>query len=86
MESTGSSVSTFPEDNDNDEVLSPGDGRDEDEGGPALCANRGSSSYDGSSSGGSSSSGGYDQPPRRRARLEGGRSTRWGLAELRRLL
>ena len=68
----GRRVGCCPEDNDGDEVLGLGDGRDEDEGGPALGADCNSSSYDGSSSGGSYSSGGYDQPPRYRARLESG--------------
>ena len=58
-----------PETNDGEEVLSLGDGRDEGEGKPT---GRASSSYGGSSLGASSSSGGYDQPPRRRARFEGG--------------
>ena len=53
-----------PEANDGEEVLGLGDGRDEDEGEPALGGDRVSSSYGGSSSGDSSSSGGYDQPPR----------------------
>ena len=61
-----------PKTNDGEEVLGLGDGRDEDEGEPALGGDRVSSSYGGSSSGDSSSSGGYDQPPRRRARFEGG--------------
>ena len=61
-----------PETNDGEEVLGLGDGRDEDEGEPALGGDRVSSSYGGSSSGDSSSSGGYDQPPRHRARFEGG--------------
>ena len=61
-----------PEVNDGEEVLGLGDGRDEDEGEPALGGDRVSSSYGGSSSGDSSSSGGYDQPPRHRARFEGG--------------
>ena len=60
-----------PEVNDGEEVLGLGDGHDEDEGEPALGADRVSSSYGGSSPGDSSSSGGYDQPPRRRARFEG---------------
>ena len=54
-----------PEDNDGDEVLGLGDGRDEGEDDLAP-------SYGGSPSGDSSSSGGYNQPPRRRARFEGG--------------
>ena len=53
-----------PEANDGEEVFGLGDGRDEDEGEPALDGDRVSSSYGGSSSGNSSSSGGYDQPPR----------------------
>ena len=53
-----------PKMNDSEEVLGLGDGRDEDEGEPALSGDRVSSSYGGSSSGDSSSSGGYDQPPR----------------------
>ena len=53
-----------PEVNDGDEVIGLGDGRDEDEGEPALGADHVSSSYGGSFSGDSSSSGGYDQPPR----------------------
>ena len=61
-----------PETNDGEEVLGLGDGRDEDEGEPALGGDRVSSSYGGSSSGDSSSSGGYDQLPRRRTRFEGG--------------
>ena len=61
-----------PETNDGEEVLGLGDGRDEDEGEPALGGDRVSSSYGGSSSGDSSSSDGYDQPLRRRARFEGG--------------
>ena len=60
-----------PEVNDGEEVLGLGDGRDEEEGEPALGANRVSSSYSGSSPGDSSGSGGYDQPPRRCARFEG---------------
>ena len=59
-------------DNNGDEVLGIGDGRDKEEGGFVLGAGHASSSYGGSSSIGSSSSGGYDQPPRRRACLEGG--------------
>ena len=62
----------FLETNNGEEVLGLGDGRDEDEGEPALGGDRVSSSYGGSSSGDSSSSGGYDQPPRHRARFEGG--------------
>ena len=66
-----------PETNDGEEVLGLGDGRDEDEGEPALGDDRVSSSFGGSSSGDSSSSGGYDQPPRHRTRFEGGsRSSR----------
>ena len=57
-------VGCCPEDNNGDEVLGLGDGRDEDEGEPALGADHVSSSYNGSSSSDSSSSGGYDQPPR----------------------
>ena len=57
----------YPETNDDEEVLGLGDGRDE-----GKPAGRASSSYGGSSLGESSSSGGYDQPPRRRARFEGG--------------
>ena len=53
-----------PETNDSEEVLGLGDGRDEDEGEPALGVDRVSSSHGGSSSGDSSSSGGYDHPPR----------------------
>ena len=56
-----------PETNDGEEVLSLGDGRDEGE-----PDGRASSSYGGSSLGESSSSSGYDQPPRHRARFEGG--------------
>ena len=52
-----------PEANDGEEVLGLGDGRDEDEGEPALGGDSVSSSYGGSSSSDSSSSGGYDQPP-----------------------
>ena len=58
-----------PETNDAEEVLSLGDGRDEEEDEPAGHASPG---YSGSSFGDSSSSGGLDQPPRRRARFEGG--------------
>ena len=54
-----------PEDNDGDEVLSLGDGRDEGEDDLAP-------SYGGSPSGDNFSSGDYDQPPRRGARFEGG--------------
>ena len=61
-----------PEANDGEEVLGLRDGRDEDEGEPALGGDCVSSSYGGSSSGENSSSGGYDQPPRRRAHFEGG--------------
>ena len=61
-----------PEANDGEEVLGLRDGRDEDEGEPALGGDRISSSYGGSSSGDRSSCGGYDQPPHRRARFEGG--------------
>ena len=61
-----------PEVNDGEEVLGLGDGRDEEEGGPA---GRASSGYGGSSLGDSSSSGGYNQSPRRRARFEGGRGS-----------
>ena len=68
----GRRVGCCPEDNDGGEVLSLGDGRDEGEGGLVLSTGHGSSSYGESSSGDSSSSGGYDQPPRRRARFEGG--------------
>ena len=53
-----------PEVNDGEELLGLGEGRDEDEGEPALGADRISPSYGGSSPGDSSSSGGYDQPPR----------------------
>ena len=53
-----------PETNDGEEVLGLGDGRDEDEGEPALGDDRVSSSSGGSSSSNSSSSGGDDQPPR----------------------
>ena len=60
----GKMVVAPPEANDSEEVLGLGDGRDEDEGEPALAGDRVSSSYGGSSSGDSSSSGGYDQPPR----------------------
>lgn len=60
----GHRVGCCPETNDGEEVLGLGDGRDEDEGEPALSSDRVSSSYGGSSSGDSSSSGGYDQPPR----------------------
>ena len=68
----GRHVGCFPEDNDGGEVLGLGDGRNEDEGEPALGTGHASSSYDGSSLGDISSSGGYDQPPRRRAPFEGG--------------
>ena len=68
----GHRVGCCLEDSDGGEVLGLGDGRDEDEGEPALGGDRVSSSYGGSSSGDSSSSGGYDQPPHRRARFEGG--------------
>ena len=61
-----------PEANDDEEVLSLGDGRDEDEGEPALGSDRVSSRYGGSSSRGRSSNGGYDQSARRRARFKGG--------------
>ena len=67
----GRRVGCCPEDNNGDEVLGLGDGRDEGEGEPAPIGSRGSSSFSGSSSGDSSSSGGYDQPPRR-ALFEGG--------------
>ena len=56
-----------PEVNDSEQMLGLGDGRDEDEGEPTLCADRVSSSYGGSSSSDSSSSGGCDQLPRRHA-------------------
>ena len=49
-----------PEVNDGDEVLGLGDGREEDEGEPALGVDRVSSSYGGSSPGDSSSNDGYD--------------------------
>ena len=49
-----------PEMNDGEEVLSLGDGRDEEEGEPVLGTDRVSSSYGGSSPGDSSNSGGYD--------------------------
>ena len=65
-------VGCCPEDNDGDEVLGLGDGRDEGEGEPPPGGVRSSPSFSGSSSGESSSSGGSDQPPRRRARFEGG--------------
>ena len=68
----GRRVGCCPEDDDGDEVLGLGDGHDEHEGEPALSGDRVSSSYGGSSSGDNSSSGGYDQPPRHRARFEGG--------------
>ena len=68
----GHRVGCCPETNNGEEVLGLGDGRDEDEGEPALGDDRVSSSFGGSSSGDSSSSGGYDQPPRRRARFKGG--------------
>ena len=68
----GRRVGCCPEDNDGDESLGLGDGRDEDEGEPALGARRSSPSYGGSPFDDSSSSGGYDQLPRRHARLEGG--------------
>ena len=58
--------------NDGDEVLGLGDGRDEGEDGLAFGVGRCSPSYGNSPSGDSSSGGGYDQPPRRRARFEGG--------------
>ena len=61
-----------PEDDDGDEVLGLGDGRDEGEGDLAPDGVRSSPSFSGSSSGDSSSSGGRDQPPLRRARFEGG--------------
>jgi len=47
-----------PEANDGEDMLGLGDGRDEDEGEPALGGDRVLSSYSGSSSSG----GGYDQP------------------------
>ena len=68
----GRRVGCCPEANDGEEVLGLGDGRDEDEGEPSLVGDRVSSSYGGSSSYYSSSSGGYAQPPRCRARFEGG--------------
>ena len=68
----GRRIGCCPEGNDGGEVLGLGDGRDEGEDGLILGAGRGSSSYGDSSSGDSSSSGGYDQPPRLRARFEGG--------------
>ena len=49
-----------PKVNDSEEVLGLGDGRDEEEGEPALGADHMSSSYSGSSLDDSSSSGGYD--------------------------
>ena len=61
-----------PEVNDGEEVLGFGDGRDEEEGEPALGTGHASFSYGGSSLSDSSSSGGYDQLPRRRAHFEGG--------------
>ena len=63
----GRRAGCFPETNDGEEVLGLGDGCDEGE-----PVGRASSSYGGSSLGKSSSSGGYDQPPRHRARFEGG--------------
>ena len=54
----GRRVRCCPEDNDGDDVLGPGNGRDEGEGEPAPGGERGSSSYGGSSFGGSSSSSG----------------------------
>ena len=72
----GRRVGCCPEDNDDDEVLGLGDGREKDEGELALGDGRDSSRTSGSS-GESSSSGGYDQPPRRCARFEdGGGSSR----------
>ncbi len=65
----GRHAGCYPEENDGEEVLGLGDGRDEEEGEPA---GRASSGYGGSSLGDSSNSGGYDQPPRCRARFEGG--------------
>ena len=56
----GRRAACCPGTNDGEEVLGLGDGRDEDEGEPALGGDRVSSSYGGSSSGDSSSSGGYD--------------------------
>ena len=53
-----------PKMNDGEEVLGLGDGRDEEEGEPALSGDRISSSYGGSPSCDSSNSSGYDQPPR----------------------
>ena len=73
-----------PETNDGEEVLGLGDGRDEDEGEPALGDDRVSSSFGGSSSSDSSSSGGYDQPPRHRARFEGGSGSSRRRASVRR--
>ena len=61
-----------PETNDGEEVIGLGDGRDEDEGEPALGGDHVFFSYGGSSSGDSSSTGGYDQPPHRCARFERG--------------
>ena len=68
----GRRVGCFPEDDDGDEVLGLGDGRDEGEGGPAPGGVRSSPSFSGSSSDDSSSNSGRDQSPRRRARFEGG--------------
>ena len=67
----GHRVGCCPEDNDGNEVLGLGDGRDEGEGEPAPGGDRSSSSFIGSSSSDSSSSGGCDQPPCCRALFEG---------------
>ena len=73
----GRRIGCCPEDNDGDDVLDLGEGRDEGEGELTPGGDRGLSSYGGSSSGDSSSSGGYDQPLRHRARFKGGsRSSR----------
>ena len=68
----GRRVGCCPEDNDGDEVLGLGDGRDEGEYGLAFGAGHRSPSYGDSPSSDSSSSGGYDQPPCRHACFEGG--------------
>ena len=68
----GRRVGCCPEDNDDGEVLGLGDGRDENEGEPALGANHVSSGYGSSPLGDSFSGGGSYQPPRHRARFKGG--------------
>ena len=67
----GCSVGCCPEDDDGDWVLSLGDSRDEDEGGPVPGGVRSSPRFGGSPSNDSSSSGDRDQPPRRQACFEG---------------